>query len=112
MRERLEAPGTCKEEPLDGAAPPGQAVLGKGMGSDNCIQCKAEELAHGPLNHPGRTEIHHPAPSLKEVPAGFPGAKKMAEMAYYGSKSPRDRDHESEGINQSVLSINTADSHM
>lgn len=69
MKERLEGPGTCKEEPLGGAAPPGQAVPGKGMGSGNCSQCKAEELEHGPLNHPGRTENHRLAPSLAEVPA-------------------------------------------
>lgn len=69
MRERLEAPGTCKEEPVGGAAPPGQAVLGRGMGIGICIQCKAEELERGPLNHPGRTESHRPAPSLQEVPA-------------------------------------------
>lgn len=93
MRERLEALGTCREEPLGGAAHPGQAVLGKGMGSGNCIQYKAEELEHGPLNHPGRAETHCPAPSIQEVPAGFPGAKKMAGLAYYDSKSPRDEEN-------------------
>lgn len=69
MKERLEAPGTCKEEPLGGAVPPAQAVSGKGMGSGNCTQCKAKELERGPLNHPGRTASHCPAPSLEEVPA-------------------------------------------
>lgn len=75
VRETLEASDTCEEEPLGGAAPPGQALPGKGMENGNCIQCKAEELERGPLNHPGRGESHHPAPSLQEVPAGFPGAK-------------------------------------
>lgn len=86
VRESLEARGTCKEEPLGGAAPPGQAVSGKGMASGNCIQCKAEELECGPLKHPRRTESHHPAPSLQEEPSGYPGAKKTARMAYCGSK--------------------------
>lgn len=93
MRERWEASGTCIEEPLGGAAPPGQAVSGKGMGSDNCIQCKAEELERGSLNHPGRAKSHPLAPSLQEAPAGFPGAKKNSGLAYYGSKSPRDGDN-------------------
>lgn len=93
MKERLEALDTCTEEPLGGAAPPGQVVLGKGMGNGNCSQCKAEALERGPLNRPGRTESHRPAPSLQEVPVGFPGAKKMVELAYCGSKSPSNEDN-------------------
>lgn len=65
----LEAPGTCIEETLGGAAPPGQAVLGKGMGNGNCSQCKAEVLERGPQNHPGRTENHRLAHSQQAVHA-------------------------------------------
>ena len=61
------------------------------MGSGNCIQCKAEELELGPLIHPGTVKSHLLRPSPQGPPAGFAGAQRTAELAYYGSGSPTDR---------------------